>query len=529
MPTITIINDTQVPLHISLRHISPVHFRNNIASGKAAVFQNTGKIWYTIEARIVRGGAESNEYTFTESIAAPLAVSLCAVSLGAGAVWVAGAATAAGGIGAAVTSIGARVGAAAASQAPTARRLYKYARQGQHIVQVGQVLGLGGGAFLGKKAAEAQQSGAAKSEVERKQDEKGGKSWFAWDENTRVKEAKKVLKGLLEGSVVSSAGWYMKSDRTIRIRGGPRATEMDGLLIIETDTLEPFEVVSDDTVEEDGKAAFGDGTGEGSLKTWWSSLSQRTKTAIGEKNEITDSQTSFAGLDALKEKENTEETAYQRNQRLLYEKLNESSQWIYSRIRRGPHEPGPSEEVEDAAQDAKLEEILPNTDPISRQGAPSPAPPPDDDPAHPPTLEVILQEMGFSDVQIQEAKEKVGNLPTSASEEETRKNKIEEAILLLLSEEGQKAAQAGQALPTVATTSDLASPSGSAEAAAAAETTTTSTEVEKPILPVVGADKVTTPHWTTKAKEAVEASGAIRILNLGGSHLLDRGEKWLQK
>lgn len=519
MPTVTIVNDTQVPLHISLRHISPVHFRNNIAVGKSAVFQHTGRIWYTIEAKIARGGEESNEYTLTESIAAPLAVSLCAVSLGAGAVWVAGAATAAGGIGAAVTSIGARVGAAAASQAPTARRLYKYARQGQHVVQVGQVLGLGGGALLGKKAAEAQQSsGAAKSEIERKQDQKGEKSWFTWNENVRVKEAKKVLKGLLEGSVVSSAGWYMKKDRTIRIRGGPRATEMDRLLIIETDTLEPFEVVSDGYVEEDGKAAFGDGTGEGSLKTWWSLLSQRTNSAKGETNEITDSQTSFVGLDALKEKDGIEETIYQRNQRLLYEKLNESSRWIYSRIRRGPNEPGPSEEADDI-QDAKLEEILPNSDAISRRGAPSPAPPPDDDPAHPPTLDVILQEMGFSFAQIQEAKAKVGELPTSSEEEQIRKNKVEEAILLLLSKEAQKAAEAGQATSTIATASDLTSTSPS----------TGVTEVDKPILPVVGAEKVTTPHWTTKARQAAEASGAIKILNLGGSHLMDRGEKWLQK
>lgn len=506
MPQIIIKNETQVPLHISLRHISPIHFQNNIAPGKAAVFK-TGRVWFTIEARIARGGTDDNSYTLIDSIAAPLAVSLCAVSLGAGAVWVAGAATAAGGVTAAVTTISARVGAAAASQAPTARRLYKYARQGQRFVQIGQVIGLGGGALLGKKAAEAQQGGPAKSELERKQDEKGGKSWFNFEENKKLKEAKKVLKGLLEGSVVHSQGWYFGKDRSIYIRGGPRATEVDGLLIIETDTLEPFEVVSEAFEERDGKAAFGDGTGEGALKTWWSSLSQKTKSKGKEGvDEIKDSQTSFSGLNAMKGE--TEETAYQKSQRLIYEnyeKLSESSSWLYSRIRRGPHEPGPSEEAEDAAFEKDIATQVPGE--ALRQGAPSPAPPPDDDPSNPPTLEIILDEMGFSPGQISEAKARVGDLPIKDSNE--RKSKTEEAILLLLSEESEKKA------PLIVSTGEVAA--------------VTEPEHDKPILPVVGSEQVTTPHWTTKARQAVEDSGALKILNLGGSHLVDRGERWLQK
>lgn len=89
MPTVTIVNDCAVPLHISLRHISPIHFQNNIAPGASAVFK-TGRVWFTIEARIARGGKENNEYTLVETFAAPVAVSLCALSLGAGVVWVAG-------------------------------------------------------------------------------------------------------------------------------------------------------------------------------------------------------------------------------------------------------------------------------------------------------------------------------------------------------------------------------------------------------------------------------------------------------
>ncbi|UZJ53437.1 hypothetical protein CBS101457_002757 [Exobasidium rhododendri] len=517
MPTITIYNDTQVPLHISLRHVSPLYYVNNVRPGTPAVFKNVGRVWFTIEARIARGGTDNNEYTMVESLAAPIGISLCVLSLGAGAVWVAGATTAAGGVTAAVTSISARIGATAAAQAPTARRLYKYAQKGQHIVQIGQVLGLGGGALLGKKAAEAQLGGPAQSELERKQKEKGGSSWFAWDENARVKEAKKVLKGLLEGSVVSSAGWYMKGERTIRIKGGPRATEMDGLLIIETDTLEAFVVVSDSENVEDGKAAFGDGTGEGSIKTWWSSLSQQAKGKNKEgKDEITDSQSSFSGLAALQDgTEPKEETSYERHQRQLYEKLSESSQWVYSRIRRGPTEPAPIEEIDDS--DEKVDRLIPAN---PREGTQSPAPPPDDDPNRPPTLARILEEMGFNDDQIAQARAKVGELPTSHEQEEERKSKVEEAMLLLLSGDGSSEAS------KVATTSEATSEK---EPDASTNVATMADDPSKPIPQVIGAEKVTTPHWTAKAKAAAESSGAIKILNLGGSHLMDRGEKWLQK
>ncbi|KAL9940138.1 hypothetical protein V8E36_000843 [Tilletia maclaganii] len=58
----------------------------------------------------------------------------------------------------------------------------------------------------------------------------------------------KILQGLVAGSVISSPGWFLNRDRTLRITGGPRATEVDSVLIIETDTLEPFKIV-----EETGK------------------------------------------------------------------------------------------------------------------------------------------------------------------------------------------------------------------------------------------------------------------------------------
>ncbi|PWN44188.1 hypothetical protein IE81DRAFT_37343 [Ceraceosorus guamensis] len=255
MPHVQVINETQLPLHISLRQISPLHYQNNVLPGNKADF-HCGRVWFTIEARIDRGGDNDGSYSKFETFAAPVAVTLTVLSLGAGAVYVA----AAGGASAAFASVSARVGAAAASHAPTARRLYKYARKGQRVVQIGQVLGIGGGAIAGKRLAEketpsAEQEGRQKPHTgvsSKVQDEGEQKSQgllgglLDWDEKKRVKEAKKVLKGLLEGSVVSSAGWYMGGDRVIRIKGGPRATQLEDILVIETDTLEDFVVTGDE-------------------------------------------------------------------------------------------------------------------------------------------------------------------------------------------------------------------------------------------------------------------------------------------
>lgn len=153
---------------------------------------------------------DGNGYTKIDTFAAPVAVTLTALSLGAGAIYVVGAASAAGGMSAAVAAISARVGATAAAQAPTARRLYKYARKGQRVVQIGQVLGIGGGALAGKalagKGEAAGEAPQGHTEVTSKVGDGSAKGLLGglldWDENKRVKEAKKTLKNLLEGSVV---------------------------------------------------------------------------------------------------------------------------------------------------------------------------------------------------------------------------------------------------------------------------------------------------------------------------------------
>jgi hypothetical protein len=247
MPKVVIKNETEVPLHIALRHISPIHFINNVAPGQEAVFPHVGRVWFTVEARIARranvdqndGEGEkvdkkekkrerreavekNNEYTMLQAVAAPVAVSVAALSLGAGAIYVGMAAGAAGGVSAAISSISAQVSTAAASQVPTARRLYKYAQKGQKVVQIGQILGIGGGALLGNRAAIAQT----------KQHEEGARAVEAHDELTgqadieRIKKVKEILMGLIEKS--------------------PKAAEVDRWLIIETDTVTPFEVLSED-------------------------------------------------------------------------------------------------------------------------------------------------------------------------------------------------------------------------------------------------------------------------------------------
>lgn len=76
-------------------------------------------------------------------------------------------------------------------------------------MQIGNVIGIGGGAWLGLKAAdqnkegEGEADGKAVDKKTKKKDKKAASSNNSnWSEHKRVKEAKNALKGLLEGSVV---------------------------------------------------------------------------------------------------------------------------------------------------------------------------------------------------------------------------------------------------------------------------------------------------------------------------------------
>lgn len=46
----------QVPLHVALKHISPLHYVTVEPNGGSQTITKVGHVWFTIEARIDRGG-----------------------------------------------------------------------------------------------------------------------------------------------------------------------------------------------------------------------------------------------------------------------------------------------------------------------------------------------------------------------------------------------------------------------------------------------------------------------------------------
>ncbi len=152
MPNVTFINDTQVPLHICLKQVSPLHYANSVAPNGGQATLHTGRVWFTIQARIDRG---DNSYDRFQTYAPIAAVTIGALSLGAGAIYFAGASVAAGGTAAAISAAAARISATVATHTPTAKRLLKYASKGQTVAKIGQVVGLGGGALAGAKNAKS--------------------------------------------------------------------------------------------------------------------------------------------------------------------------------------------------------------------------------------------------------------------------------------------------------------------------------------------------------------------------------------
>lgn len=279
MPAITLINDTLLPLHIALKQVSPLYYQNNVPPHSSATF-HPGKVFFTVEARIARvtheGAPSDNAYTHWDTYVPIVAVSLVGISLGAGAVYIASTAVAAGSIAATTAALSAD----AAASVPTLRRLYKYAQKGQRVVQIGQVIGIGGGAATASHAANHSDKKKAKSRSKLLQsisssvhggesqpgngtqpispDPPGSSSEVAatpqdpeqGSVNQKRNYAEKItvraLRGLLEGSVLKSYGWYTNRDRTLRIVGGPRAAEVDGYLVVETDTFEPFRVIDEE-------------------------------------------------------------------------------------------------------------------------------------------------------------------------------------------------------------------------------------------------------------------------------------------
>lgn len=159
------------------------------------------------------------------------------------------------------------------------------------MVQIGQVIGIGGGAAAAGRAADPKKNKkthrmltllSSGSSIQTATSEtqpppppteqatqapaaSSASTTLAQDPKDQRSKGKKyaesitsrALRGLLEGSVLKSYGWYTNRDRTLRIVGGPRAAEVDGYLVIETDTFEPFRVVDEegDTVATGNEVA----------------------------------------------------------------------------------------------------------------------------------------------------------------------------------------------------------------------------------------------------------------------------------
>lgn len=62
MPTVRIYNDTQVPLHITLKQLSPLHYQNSVPPNGGLATLRAGAVWFTIEARIDRGDNAYNRW-----------------------------------------------------------------------------------------------------------------------------------------------------------------------------------------------------------------------------------------------------------------------------------------------------------------------------------------------------------------------------------------------------------------------------------------------------------------------------------
>ncbi|KAG2184699.1 hypothetical protein INT43_000612 [Umbelopsis isabellina] len=67
MPYFSITNYTQVPLHIALSHLGPVHYYNNLKPNQTVTL-SVGKVWFTIEAKVASG---ENEYKW-HHVAVPI-------------------------------------------------------------------------------------------------------------------------------------------------------------------------------------------------------------------------------------------------------------------------------------------------------------------------------------------------------------------------------------------------------------------------------------------------------------------------
>ncbi|KAE8210564.1 hypothetical protein CF327_g5573 [Tilletia walkeri] len=594
MPTIKIINATQVPLHIALTQVGPLHWQNDVEPQGTAVLK-PGPVFFTIEARIARGA--DNEYDRLQCFVPIAIVTVSVVTLGVGAVYFSAAAAAAGSASAVMANISAQV----ASKVPAIRKLYKYARRSQQIARIGNIVGVGGSMLASKKLADAD-AAAISSKTASQPEGRFSGFWSKKEDKLSKKEEKKqaaesmkILQGLVAGSVVSSPGWYLNRDRTLRIEGGPRATEVDGLLVIETDTVVPFTIV-----EEHGKtlakgksqqellqageqaqlaavaaAAQSEDTQEGS--TLKPPDMRRTKstpdhsalaaaadtTTLPHPDSDSDSDSDKAGGDTPATAADTVKGKFAEWSASISGMTDEALQrgaTMYSRFRPGAGAK-PSDTPATATLDSKGTAETPSVAPEAEKTTPKEDSAPtttttdtvtdDDDPA---PLDALLQ-MGFSPLEAHDAlRRKEGNLQ-AAIEDLLAKDgaQVQQLAMstplpasppvygepqhspLVLSEEKKPRALEGGVVSVESASGQvksadepLAATSSTAETASSASSTpAVAPPAKKKPLKVVGGESIENPHWTQKARQAVETATSSELGKLAASQVLGRSKAFL--
>ncbi|KIP09051.1 hypothetical protein PHLGIDRAFT_12245 [Phlebiopsis gigantea 11061_1 CR5-6] len=194
MPTAHIHNCTSLPLHISLKQLTPLYYENYVQPG-GSMTRYPGQVWFTIEARLADPEQPKREYDDWDNIL-PIAMYSVGGILAAGGLLVG--AGVAGVAGAALAEGGALLEWALANAAWLATA----ARAGAIAVQVGSCIGVGTGAAEGMKA-------------------------------------------LMEEDVVNVKGWYMSGERNFYISGGPQAVVKDGKTYIDLEKPYPPFTVDD--------------------------------------------------------------------------------------------------------------------------------------------------------------------------------------------------------------------------------------------------------------------------------------------
>ncbi len=68
MPTCLVTNETNLPLNVALKHITALHFENVLSPGDTAKFR-TGRVWFSLEARVDEGEGSASRYSVKKSAA----------------------------------------------------------------------------------------------------------------------------------------------------------------------------------------------------------------------------------------------------------------------------------------------------------------------------------------------------------------------------------------------------------------------------------------------------------------------------